>query len=142
MAALKFSRQRESIKENLRSRKDHPTADMVYEDIREIYPNISLGTVYRNLALLTDLGEIRKLTTANGADRYDGNLTPHNHFICRKCGAVLDMRNVQAEEIIRQESDAFPGRIEGCTVYFQGVCKECISRQEEPEETKVCKIRL
>ena len=67
MPALKYSRQRESIKENLMNRFDHPTADMVYSDIRKIYPNISLGTVYRNLSLLSDLGEIRKLVTSDGA---------------------------------------------------------------------------
>ena len=56
MAALKYSRQRESIKEFLMTRKDHPTADVVYENVRKIYPNISLGTVYRNLSLLSELG--------------------------------------------------------------------------------------
>ena len=60
MPALKYSRQRESIKENLMHRCDHPTADMVYSDIRKIYPNISLGTVYRNLSLLSELGEISR----------------------------------------------------------------------------------
>ena len=62
MAELKHSRQRDYIRENLRHRTDHPTADMIYEDIRKGYPRISLGTVYRNLTLLADLGEIRKLT--------------------------------------------------------------------------------
>ena len=61
MAALKYSRQRESIKEFLMTRTDHPTADMVYENMKFIYPNISLGTVYRNLSLLSDLGEIKNL---------------------------------------------------------------------------------
>ena len=56
MATLKYSRQRESIKEFLRTRKDHPTADVVYENMKLIYPNISLGTVYRNLSLLADHG--------------------------------------------------------------------------------------
>ena len=56
MATLKYSRQRESIKEFLMTRKDHPTADVVYENVKKIYPNISLGTVYRNLSLLSDLG--------------------------------------------------------------------------------------
>ena len=74
MAALKYSRQRESIKEFLRSRTDHPTADTVYENLRQIYPNISLGTVYRNLSLLSDIGEIRKLTNFGSADRYDGRV--------------------------------------------------------------------
>ena len=62
MATLKYSRQRESIKEFLRTRTDHPTADAVYENMKLIYPNISLGTVYRNLSLLADLGEIKKLS--------------------------------------------------------------------------------
>ena len=62
MATLKYSRQRESIKEFLRTRTDHPTADVVYENMKLIYPNISLGTVYRNLSLLADLGEIKKLS--------------------------------------------------------------------------------
>ena len=63
MGALKYSRQRESIKELLRTRGDHPTADMVYESMRQIYPNISLGTVYRNLSLLVSIGEMWKWKT-------------------------------------------------------------------------------
>ena len=94
MAALKYSRQRESIKEFLRSRTDHPTADTVYENLRQIYPNISLGTVYRNLSLLSDIGEIRKLTNFGSADRYDGRVAPHSHFMCTRCNRVIDMLNV------------------------------------------------
>ena len=77
MATLKYSRQRESIKEFLMTRTDHPTADTVYENLRLIYPNISLGTVYRNLSLLADIGEIRKLPSTSGADRFDGRTEPH-----------------------------------------------------------------
>ena len=81
--ALKYSRQREVIKENLMHREDHPTADMVYMDVRETFPNISLGTVYRNLQLLTDLGEIQKLNIGDGVDHFDAKTFPHYHFICR-----------------------------------------------------------
>ena len=66
MKTLKYSRQRESIKACLMSRKDHPTADALYTSIREQFPNISLGTVYRNLNLLVELGEIRKLSCGDG----------------------------------------------------------------------------
>ena len=90
MPALKYSRQRESIKRFLLSRYDHPTADTVYLHVKEEFPNISLGTVYRNLALLTDLGEIIKITT-DGADRFDGHVDPHSHFICRKCHSLFDI---------------------------------------------------
>ena len=80
MATLKYSRQRESIKEFLRTRTDHPTADVVYENMKLIYPNISLGTVYRNLSLLADLGEIKKLSSFAGADHFDGRTERHCHL--------------------------------------------------------------
>ena len=71
MKQLKYSRQRESIKACLMARHDHPTADAIYASIREEFPNISLGTVYRNLNLLVELGEIRKLRCGDGADHFD-----------------------------------------------------------------------
>lgn len=73
---LKRSKQRESIKKFLISRYDHPTAETVYMNIKEEFPNISLGTVYRNLSLLADIGEIQKLSTGIGPDRFDGNPKP------------------------------------------------------------------
>ena len=76
---LKRSKQRESIKKFLISRYDHPTAETVYMNIKEEFPNISLGTVYRNLSLLADIGEIQKLSTGIGPDRFDGNPKPHYH---------------------------------------------------------------
>ena len=69
MPALKYSRQREAIKSFLMTRKDHPTADVVYHSLRADFPNISLGTVYRNLTLLADLGEIARLRLGDGVDR-------------------------------------------------------------------------
>ena len=97
--SLKYSRQRESIRENLINRMDHPTADMVYSDIRQIYPNISLGTVYRNLALLSDRGEIARIHTKDGTLHFDRNTEPHDHFVCRSCGRITDIEAPSAEEI-------------------------------------------
>lgn len=110
---IKFSRQRESIKNNLMGRTDHPTAETVYSDIRQEYPNISLGTVYRNLSLLADLGEIQKISTENGPDRFDGNPKPHYHFFCTNCNSVLDlkMKNIDLINVIAAEE--FAGLIEG-----------------------------
>ena len=76
MKVLKYSRQREAIKASLMNRCDHPTADALYASIREEFPNISLGTVYRNLNLLVETGEIRKLSCGSGADHYDGDVFP------------------------------------------------------------------
>ena len=88
MKTMKYSRQRESIKNFLSTRKDHPTADAVYMNIRKEYPNISLGTVYRNLSLLASVGEIQKISCGDGVDHFDPNADPHYHFVCRDCGAV------------------------------------------------------
>lgn len=128
MAALKYSRQRECIKNFLMSRYDHPTADIIYMNVREEFPNISLGTVYRNLALLTELGEIIKISSEEGADRFDGHVEPHSHFICKKCHAVLDIK-MENEDFINEEAQkCFPGIIEGHTIHFQGICHDCVEK--------------
>ena len=101
MATLKYSRQRESIKEFLTGRTDHPTADFVYENMKQIYPNISLGTVYRNLSLLADLGEIQKLSSFGGADRFDARTVPHCHFMCTRCGRVMDVFSEHIDKALR-----------------------------------------
>lgn len=134
MAGLKHSRQRDAIAENLRHRKDHPTADMIYKDIRNVYPNISLGTVYRNLSLLVELGEAKKITTGTGAEHYDGDTRPHNHFICRSCGNVLDMKDfIDCSKIKLLAADQFDGQIEDCSILFYGVCGECLKKEEKEE---------
>ena len=78
---LKYSKQREAIKSFLAGRYDHPTAETVYLGIKEEFPNISLGTVYRNLSLLSDIGEIQKLSTGIGPDRFDGNAAPFFYLL-------------------------------------------------------------
>ena len=80
MASLKYSRQRESIIQYLSATHSHPTADMVYMHVKEEFPNISLGTVYRNLNLLVETGEICKIHCGDGADHFDGNTSDHYHF--------------------------------------------------------------
>lgn len=128
MPALKYSRQRESIKRFLVSRYDHPTADTVYLHVREEFPNISLGTVYRNLALLTDLGEIIKITT-DGPDRFDGHVEPHSHFFCRSCHSLLDIHMENEAAVDQQAQNAFPGIIEGHSIQYFGLCPECVEKQ-------------
>ncbi len=130
LAALKYSRQRESIKEFLMSRKDHPTADMVYENMKNIYPNISLGTVYRNLSLLADIGEIQKLASYGGADRFDARTDEHCHFMCTECGRVSDLESEGFDRLLKQAEDNFHGRITGCSIRFFGICEDCIKNKK------------
>lgn len=122
---LKYSRQRESIKNFLASRCDHPTAETVYTNLRETYPHISLGTVYRNLALLSELGEIQTLSTGFGPDRFDGNPEPHYHFFCNCCNNVLDLEVTGLDHINILASQNFNGNIEGHFAYFFGKCPGC-----------------
>ena len=122
----KYSRQRECILKNLQSRRDHPTADMVYESVQVEEPNISLGTVYRNLSFLAENGQVLKISTGIGPDHFDGFTEAHNHFVCRKCGRVLDLDYIADEKIIADASKNFNGEIEGYDLQFYGTCEDCL----------------
>ena len=122
----KRSLQREMIKQNLLSRYDHPTADMVYQSIREELPNISLGTVYRNLRFLVDQGDALSLKFGDGREHFDGHVEPHYHFICTKCGAVEDIF-MDELNICEEAAKHCSGDIKGHSTYFYGLCKSCNS---------------
>lgn len=130
MAAIKYSRQRASIKEYLAHTHEHPTADTVYLHVREEYPNISLGTVYRNLNLLADMGEAVKITTPNGGDRFDGRTDPHYHVICNCCKNVydLDLPTEHAVEINQIADHHYEGRIDSHSIIFGGLCPDCLKK--------------
>ena len=123
--ALKHSKQRDLIKEFLMTRKDHPTADVVYMNVRQQNPNISLGTVYRNLTLLADIGEIARLRLGDGVDHFDADTSPHYHFVCTHCGSVVDLEMDDISEIVTQAGTNFDGHIEGHITYFYGSCSDC-----------------
>ncbi len=126
LSDMKFSRQRTAILENVASRKDHPTADMVYASLKRDYPRISLGTVYRNLSLLTELHMIRRLHCGDGTEHYDGDISDHDHFICTRCGRIVDLFHDDAAG----RPEAFPvndeiARIDYRALIYYGICKSC-----------------
>lgn len=125
MPTIRNSKQREAIKNYLLSSKSHPTAETVYENIREIFPNISLGTVYRNLNFLVEHGGALRLECGDGLIHFDGYTLPHNHFFCRNCKALLDIDMDSIEHIDKIANAGFNGIIEGHTVLFHGICPEC-----------------
>ena len=129
MKQLKYSRQRESIKACLMARHDHPTADAIYASIREEFPNISLGTVYRNLNLLVELGEILKLRCGVGADHFDADTRPHYHFMCRECGCIEDLPMEISQEINDLAQEHVHGKIDSHITYFYGVCENCMKKK-------------
>lgn len=129
--ALKYSRQRESIKQYLMTTKKHPTADMVYQYVRKEYPRVSLGTVYRNLNLLADLGEIIKLDCGDGYDRFDGKRNPHYHVVCTSCNTVEDLELESIDHINTIANASYPGVIIGHRTIFYGECENCTKKQVE-----------
>lgn len=129
MAILKYSRQRASIQEYLLQTHEHPTADTVYLHVKKEFPNISLGTVYRNLSLLTEVGELQKISTGIGPDRFDWNTAPHYHVLCTKCGCVMDLKLENIDHINILAGNEFEGRIDGHIAYFLGTCKDCLQKE-------------
>lgn len=91
MLQRRNSKQRNVIREYLCGRIDHPTAEKLYKEIRLEHPKMSLGTVYRNLMFLTDIGEIQALDVGDGITHFDPNPMPHAHFYCKKCKRVFDV---------------------------------------------------
>lgn len=131
MATLKYSRQREAIKDFLSTRKDHPTADVVFMNVKEEFPNISLGTVYRNLTLLSDIGEILRLRVGDGVDHFDYTVDPHFHFVCTECNSVIDLEMDNIDTIKEVAGLNFDGHIAGHITYFYGTCGNCMKKNEK-----------
>lgn len=119
------SKQRQLILDTLRSVRCHPTVEDVFQMVREKNPTISLGTVYRNLNLLAELGEILKLDLGVDSVHFDGVKQEHGHLVCRNCGQIEDLP-CELSESIRSlmENDL---RREMDTIYLTvtGLCKEC-----------------
>jgi Fur family peroxide stress response transcriptional regulator len=125
----KRSRQRERILELLRSTGRHPTADWLYDQLKDDFPNLSMGTVYRNLNILIDQGLIKKIDFGSTFDRFDANTGPHYHFVCERCGAIIDLELPIDETLNERVSQATRLRARHHRIEFFGVCDRC--QQEE-----------
>ncbi len=126
MRAQNYSRKRQAIYELLLSTDEHPTAEWIYNNLKSDYPDLSLGTVYRNLKLLEKNGAIKSVTVINGCERYDAKVFPHSHFICNKCGKVIDVfyskENSEVSENIHIEGAK---RIDSFSLIYYGECNDC-----------------
>ena len=127
----RYSRQRESIIEYLRSTKEHPTAETVYQHVRVQLPKVSLGTVYRNLSQLATAGEILRFSSIDGVDHFDADTANHYHFICNTCGRIQDVPMEPLSDITRLANTGVHGRIDGHSVTFYGHCGNCLGPVKE-----------
>ena len=119
----RHSKKRDAIWQALNNCKEHPSAEQIYAKLKPEYPDLSLGTVYRNLALFREEGEIISVATVAGQERFDAYTVPHAHFICQNCNAVIDVETPIA-------ADAFaniplPGAAREFSLTFYGVCDNC-----------------
>jgi Fur family ferric uptake transcriptional regulator len=123
-----MTKQRRLILEELLKTKSHPSADEVYRMVRERLPNISLGTVYRNLELLSESGLILKLELGGVAKRFDGTVEDHYHVRCVQCGQVRDVEVSPLPEIEAAVQDASGYEIFAHRLEFRGLCPQCRKR--------------
>ncbi len=122
----KRSRKREAILDCLRQTDVHPSAEWVYRRLKPRIPDLSLATVYRNLALFKQEGLICSLGVVQGLERFDGDTSPHVHFICTGCGRILDLPGLQLPaELASQAVLITGGQVTGASLRFHGVCRHC-----------------
>ena len=122
------SRQRERILELLRSTGRHPSADWIYERMKEEFPNLSMGTVYRNLNILMDQGQIKKIDFGSTFDRFDANIGPHYHFVCERCGSIIDLEMPVDDSLNERVGRATPYAVRRHRIEFFGICDRCRER--------------
>lgn len=125
--------QRAAVLDAVRKLQCHATADEIYADIIKSYPSVSRATVYRNLQLLSELGEIRKLEIPGSPDRYDHRITDHCHARCTLCGRIMDIEMDCQPDLLKAVKDAHGFALTGHDIIFSGICPEC--REKHPDRT-------
>ncbi|QSQ08931.1 Peroxide-responsive repressor PerR [Koleobacter methoxysyntrophicus] len=127
----RMTKQRRIILDVLRSTTSHPTADWLYEKVKDKIPNISLGTVYRNLNILKEMNEIMELNYGSTYSRFDGNPQNHYHFVCERCGRVFDIDEEVHREMDRRVEEKTGFTVRYHRMEFYGTCRECQNEKEE-----------
>ena len=125
---LRYSRQRERIYQYLLENHTHPSAETIYKDLHEEMPGLSLGTVYRNLNLLEELGKVRRVTSFQGVERYDACCGDHAHFLCTACGHLQDVEHAALDaiwEVLPPVEQFHPRHL---SLTLTGLCSDCMER--------------
>lgn len=128
---MRKSKQRDAILRVLMSTKSHPTAEWLYEEVRKEIPNISLGTVYRNLRMMKEKGEILELDQTGTFRRFDGNSANHYHFRCDSCGRVFDIDEPVVAGIDERVEMNTGFKVSHHRLEFCGLCQDCKTSEKE-----------
>jgi len=121
------SRQRNRILNLLRSRDDHPDADLIYRELKKEFPRLSMGNVYRNLNILVKQRRIHRIKLGSGSDRYDAVMDHHYHFICESCHSVMDVELPPQDRLNEQAAQLTGCTVTGHQIRFFGLCPRCQS---------------
>ncbi len=128
-AATKNFRKRNAILDYLCHTQEHPSAETIFTELKHQIPDLSMGTVYRNLTLFKQQGKIISVANVGGVERFDANVEPHVHFICQDCCAVTDLHEMVIPHTVTAEAEAAIGcKVEACHVSFTGTCRACLSK--------------
>lgn len=119
----RYSKQCETILNVLRSTDTHPTANWIYNEVKHQIPNISLGTVYRNLSKLSDMGEIISLNVGDGFEHFDADVSEHLHLHCKQCGKIYDLH--LENSILSDSAYKNDFLLESSLLIGYGICKNC-----------------
>ncbi|MBR4058036.1 MAG: transcriptional repressor [Oscillospiraceae bacterium] len=131
-AVSRHSAKRDAILSALRETTCHPSAEWVYLRLKPEHPDLSLGTVYRNLALFRRRGDICSVGTVDGQERFDANTGVHAHFICEKCSSVLDMdASLVPRESYSELTAQYGFSPRTHTLTFYGLCQDCVAQEKE-----------
>jgi Fur family peroxide stress response transcriptional regulator len=123
------SKQRTRILELLRSTESHPTADWLYEKLKNEFPQLSLGTVYRNLSILIEQGLVKKIHFGSTFDRFEANIKPHYHLICESCGKILDFEMPVYDDLNEQAKKLTNFTVHHHKLEFFGQCETCTIKE-------------
>lgn len=127
-----FSAKREAIYKTISSTNIHPTAEWVYEQLKPQIPDLSLGTVYRNLAVFKETGLVKSVGIFNGQERFDWDTSQHSHFVCTCCFKIADVpkgRNFIDANLYRYVENKCNAKIQSHSITFYGLCDECVQNQ-------------
>ena len=134
---MNYSRQRSLILDIVKNTRSHPTADWIYQQAKKELPTIGIATVYRNLNTLVEMGEVRRVSSGDGQDRFDGTVDEHIHMKCRCCGGLTDLEPETEEKMnyLKQAIfETFPeidGGIELSAVILKGICADCRDAEQK-----------
>ena len=129
-ATSKNFKKRNAILSYLQHTDAHPSAETIYTDLKAEIPDLSMGTVYRNLKLFQQQGLVSSIATVHGVERFDANTAPHVHFICENCDAVIDLHQLSTPQSLCSEAENSIGcSVDSCQLSFTGKCRSCLDAQ-------------